>query len=198
MPGKPLLAVDLRAALDASTGIGVYTRQLLTALAARGRFELLALAHRPPSRDGWLAENGIAFEAQPAPWGVLWQQLRLPRRLGRGDVDLFWSPLQTLPLPEYREVSKFPPVMRDMAVDVPDSIPYQALLDALLEAGPDAVQAIRLFDVYRGKGLQPGRKSLAFRVVMQHTARTMTDGEADAAMALLTKVLPRFGGRLRA
>jgi glycosyltransferase involved in cell wall biosynthesis len=98
MPAKPRLAVDLRAALDAPTGIGVYTRQLMTALAARGRFELLALAHRAPTRDGWLAENGIAFEAQPAPWGVVWQQLRLPRRLQRGDVDLFWSPLQTLPV----------------------------------------------------------------------------------------------------
>ena len=98
MPAKPRLAVDLRAALDAPTGIGVYTRQLLQALAARGRFDLLALAHRPPSRDGWLDEHGIAFEAQPAPWGVVWQQLRLPRRLDRGDVDLFWSPLQTLPL----------------------------------------------------------------------------------------------------
>jgi glycosyltransferase involved in cell wall biosynthesis len=98
MAEKPRLAVDLRAALDAPTGIGVYTQQLLTALAARGRFELLAVAHRAPSRDGWLAGNGIAFEAQPAPWGVVWQQLQLPRRLRRGDVDLFWSPLQTLPL----------------------------------------------------------------------------------------------------
>jgi glycosyltransferase involved in cell wall biosynthesis len=98
MPGKPRLAVDLRAALDAPTGIGVYTRQLLEALAARGRFDLLALAHRAPTVDGWLASRGIAFEAQPAPWGVVWQQLRLPGRLRRGDVDLFWSPLQTLPL----------------------------------------------------------------------------------------------------
>jgi phenylalanyl-tRNA synthetase beta chain len=125
-----------------------------------------------------------------------WQQkyeLPLPPVL----FELEAGPLQTVPLPEYREVSKFPPVVRDMAVDVPESTPYQGLLDALLEARPDAVQAIRLFDVYRGKGMEAGRKSLAFRVVMQHTARTMTDGEADAAMAQLTQVLPRFGGRLR-
>ncbi|HEV8630083.1 MAG TPA: glycosyltransferase family 1 protein [Thermoanaerobaculia bacterium] len=98
MRPTPRLAVDLRAALDEPTGIGVYTRALLTALAARGSFELVAMAHRPPTVDGWLRENGIAFEAQPAPYGLLWQQLRLPRRLARGDVDLFWSPLQTLPL----------------------------------------------------------------------------------------------------
>jgi glycosyltransferase involved in cell wall biosynthesis len=98
MRDTPRLAVDLRAALDEPTGIGVYTRALVTALARRGRFELLAVAHRPPRHDGWLREHGIAFEAQPARFGVVWQQLALPRRLARGDVDLFWSPLQTLPL----------------------------------------------------------------------------------------------------
>lgn len=95
---KPRLAVDVRAALDQPTGIGVYTRALLSALARRGRFELLAVAHRAPRDGAWMQEHGIAFEAQPAPYGLLWQQLQLPRRLGRGDVDLFWSPLQTLPL----------------------------------------------------------------------------------------------------
>ncbi len=95
---KPRLAVDVRAVLDQPTGIGVYTRALLSALARRGRFDLLAVAHREPRDGAWMREHGIAFEAQPAPYGLLWQQLQLPRRLGRGDVDLFWSPLQTLPL----------------------------------------------------------------------------------------------------
>ncbi|HXT22465.1 MAG TPA: glycosyltransferase family 1 protein [Thermoanaerobaculia bacterium] len=95
---RPRLAVDFRAALGEYTGIGVYTRGMLAALARRGRFDLLALGHKPPRDDGWLREHGIAFEAQPAPYGVLWQQLRLPRRLARGDVDLLWAPLQTLPL----------------------------------------------------------------------------------------------------
>jgi glycosyltransferase involved in cell wall biosynthesis len=98
MPARPRLAVDLRAALDSPTGIGVHTRELLAGLAARGAFELVAMAHRPPADGAWLRELGIAVESQAAPNGVWWQQLRLPRRLGRGDLDLFWSPLQTLPL----------------------------------------------------------------------------------------------------
>ena len=95
---RPRLAVDVRAALGEPTGIGVYTRALLSALARRGRFELLAVAHREPGDGAWMRDHGIAFEAQPAPYGLLWQQVQLPRRLARGDVDLFWSPLQTLPL----------------------------------------------------------------------------------------------------
>src|SRR6185503_6007175 len=91
---KPRLGVDLRAALDDLTGIGVYTRALLEELARRGSFDIVTMAHRAPRHDSWMREHGIAFEAQSAPYGVLWQQLRLPRQLARGDVDVFWSPLQ--------------------------------------------------------------------------------------------------------
>src|SRR6185295_10687768 len=58
----------------------------------------VGMAHRPPRQTAELEAAGIAVEHQRAPLGVLWQQLRLPRRLKRGDVDLLWSPLITLPL----------------------------------------------------------------------------------------------------
>ncbi|HSU81521.1 MAG TPA: glycosyltransferase family 1 protein [Thermoanaerobaculia bacterium] len=94
----PTIAVDLRALVPALTGIGVYTRSLLLALAARGNFRFVGMAHRPPRGAGELQDAGIAIEHHGAPLGVIWQQLKLPRRLARGDIDLFWSPLITLPL----------------------------------------------------------------------------------------------------
>jgi len=104
-----------------------------------------------------------------------------------------------LDLPRYSEVSRFPPVIRDLSVLVPESTAAQALLDELDRSRPAAVQDLRLFDVYRGKGIPEGLKSLAFRVVMQDTAKTLTDGETDAAMAQLTQVLAaKFGAKLRA
>jgi len=69
----------------------------LRELAARGEFEIVGLCHRQPSVAAELAALGIAVEVQPTPLGVLWQQTRLPARLARGDVDLFWSPVLTLP-----------------------------------------------------------------------------------------------------
>ncbi|MEO8275706.1 MAG: glycosyltransferase family 1 protein, partial [Thermoanaerobaculia bacterium] len=53
----------------------------------------------PPSvvRFDDLKGAPLQLETHPAPLGVLWQQLHLPRRLARGDIDLFWSPLLTLP-----------------------------------------------------------------------------------------------------
>ena len=92
------VAVDLRALVPTETGIGVYTRALLLELAGRDGFRYTGLAHREPREGAELAAAGIATEQESAPLGVIWQQLRLPRRLGRGDFDLLWSPLITLPL----------------------------------------------------------------------------------------------------
>ena len=93
----------------------------------------------------------------------------------------------------------FPPVVRDIALLVDAGVSSQSLLDVAHEARPAFVQAIRLFDLYQGPNLPKGKKSLAFRVVMQDTARTLTDEEADAIKAGLLNVLKaRFGAKLRA
>jgi glycosyltransferase involved in cell wall biosynthesis len=94
----PRVAIDLRALVPLPTGIGVYTRSLALALARRGGMRYLGVAHRPPRGAEELAAAGIELEEQRAPLGVVWQQLLLPLRLRRGDVDLLWSPLLTLPL----------------------------------------------------------------------------------------------------
>lgn len=98
MATAPRVAIDLRALVPLPTGIGVYTLSLATALARRGAMRYLGVAHRQPRGAAELAAAGIEIELQPAPLGVVWQQLALPRRLRRGDVDLLWSPLLTLPL----------------------------------------------------------------------------------------------------
>jgi glycosyltransferase involved in cell wall biosynthesis len=95
---RPRVAVDLRALVPAPSGIGVYTRSLLLELAARGGVELVGMAHREPNHAEELRAAGIRVEHQAAPFGVFWQQWILPRRLAEGDVDLLWSPLNTLPV----------------------------------------------------------------------------------------------------
>jgi phenylalanyl-tRNA synthetase beta chain len=101
-------------------------------------------------------------------------------------------------MPAYREISKFPPVIRDLAVVVDETVPAQALLEAIQGSRPAVVQDLCLFDLYRGKGVDAGKKSLAFRVVMQDTSKTLTDAEAEAAMAQLLQLLvQRVGAKLR-
>jgi phenylalanyl-tRNA synthetase beta chain len=107
-------------------------------------------------------------------------------------------------IPVYREISKFPAVVRDLAVVVKQSVPAQDLIDAFSterQANPacDIMQAIVLFDEYRGKGLENDEKSLAFRFTLQDTQTTLQDDRVDAAMAaFVTSVEKKHGAKLRA
>lgn len=101
-------------------------------------------------------------------------------------------------VPAFAEISKFQAVRRDIAVVVDEGISVQALLDGMSERLPEVVTELALFDVYRGKGIDLGKKSLAFRVLMQDTRQTLTDEEVDAVTAQLAEVLTsRFGAKLR-
>ena len=112
------------------------------------------------------------------------------------ELDL--DALLAAPMPVCRDVSKFPPVIRDLAVVVDDAVPAQALVEAMLGDRPAMVQDLWLFDLYRGKGVEEGKKSLAFRVVMQDTSKTLTDADAEAAMAQLLQLLAScVGAKLR-
>ncbi len=101
--------------------------------------------------------------------------------------------------PAYREVSRFPAVTRDLALVVDQGMAAASLLKALWSAAPPIVQHIELFDQYQGKGIEQNRKSLAFRVVMQETQKTLEDAEVDAVMTALTRHAEEsLGAKLRA
>jgi phenylalanyl-tRNA synthetase beta chain len=91
-----------------------------------------------------------------------------------------------------------PAVTRDLALLVSQDVTAARALDCLREAAPAGVREINLFDVYHGKGIDPDKKSLAFRVLMQDTQRTLEDGEVDAAIAALVRQAEVvLGARLR-
>ena len=102
-------------------------------------------------------------------------------------------------LPAYRELSRQPSVTRDLALVVPQTQEVQPLLDALKAAAAEIVCDIYLFDLYQGKGLATGQKSLAFRIVMQDTQRTLEDAEVEAVVVNLLAIATRdFNANLRA
>ncbi len=100
-------------------------------------------------------------------------------------------------VPRMSEIAKFLPVRRDLAVLVDETAAVQTLLDAMQQVGAPHVQEIALFDVYRGKGVEQGKKSLAFRVLLQDTQKTLTDSEIEQSVALLVDVMQRHGAQLR-
>ena len=81
---------------------------------------------------------------------------------------------------------------------VDQNVALQTLLDGLAGNRPALVTDIGLFDVYTGKGVDSGKKSLAFRIVMQDTQRTLQDAEVDAAVQHLVAYLQSaFAAQLR-
>ena len=92
------VGVDLRALVGTPTGIGYYTLSMLHGLAETGLFRLVGMAHETPEYQEELIAAGVEVEVRRALSGVIWQQTVVPLRLRRGDLDLFWSPILTLPL----------------------------------------------------------------------------------------------------
>lgn len=112
------------------------------------------------------------------------------------ELDL--AAILSTPFPEYAEVSRFPAVVRDLALVVQQNQVLAPLMAALRAAAPAIVRDVALFDVYQGKGLDESEKSLAFRIVMQDTQRTLEDAEVEAAVASLLAVATRdFNASLR-
>ncbi len=124
------------------------------------------------------------------------QKYELPMAPVAFEMDL--NALLKTQLPTFREVSRQPYAIRDLAVVVDQKLDLQQLLDGLEINKPAIVHAIQLFDVYTGQGIGPGKKSLAFRIVMQDTQRTLLDVEVDAAIQKLIGYLQQsFAAELR-
>jgi phenylalanyl-tRNA synthetase beta chain len=148
--------------------------------------------------------------------GELHPRLQQKHDLPKGAVlfELELEPLLERPLPAARELSRFQPLQRDIAVWVDESVSYQQVVTAIdIRSRADdrlsALQEVRLFDVYRAPAAASTRevsantllnkeKSLAFRIVLQDTARPLSDTDADAAVAAVVEELTRScGARLR-
>jgi phenylalanyl-tRNA synthetase beta chain len=156
-------------------------------------------AEHPAFHPGRAAR--VLLDGEAAGWlGELHPRWQQKYELARPAVlfELDAERLQRVPLPAFGAPSNYPPVVRDMALLVDSGLPAQALLDAMASEKPPFVTSISLFDLYAGSGIPAGRKSLAFRVVMHDTERTLTDAEADAARDALASLLARkFSASLR-
>ena len=143
----------------------------------------------------------VLLEGRPAGWiGELHPRWLRKYELAKPAIvfEVEAEPLLSVPLPTPEVPSRFPPVVRDISLQFSAETPVQAIFDAISAEKPPIVQAVRLFSLYRGAGLPAGSKSLAFRVVMQDTERTLTDAEADAARDALVALLGRrFSAKLR-
>ena len=134
---------------------------------------------------GWLGELHPQWQQQyDMPLSAVWFEVQL-------------SALVQSAVPSAEEVSKFPAVRRDIAVLVDEKVDVQTLLDELNSQNAPYVTELALFDVYRGQGVKEGEKSLAFRVLLKDTQKTLTDSEIEPSIAMLVGALHKIGAKLR-
>ncbi|TBL58403.1 phenylalanine--tRNA ligase subunit beta [Hafnia alvei] len=112
--------------------------------------------------------------------------------------EIEWEALAERRIPQAREVSRYPANRRDIAVVVAENVPAEDILAECKKVGVNQVVGVNLFDVYRGKGVAEGYKSLAISLVLQDTTRTLEEEEIAATVAKCVEALKqRFQASLR-
>jgi phenylalanyl-tRNA synthetase beta chain len=140
-----------------------------------------------PGRCAAVRRNGQAIGVVGELHPRLLQKYELPS--APVAFELLTGPLMEGDFPHFQGLSRMPVVRRDYAFTVAEEVPAARILAAVRSRVPAFVRGVEVFDVYRGKGVEPGKKSLALRIVMQDTDRTLTDSEVEAVVASVREQL---------
>lgn len=97
----------------------------------------------------------------------------------------------------YKPLPKFPATTRDLSLICDDEIPVAELEKAIKGAVGKILEKVTLFDVYRGKQIEDGKKSVSYSISMRSHEGTLTDEQADGAMKRVLKALSALGAELR-
>jgi len=97
--------------------------------------------------------------------------------------ELDWAGALAVEKSEFREISRFPQVRRDLAVVVDEGMALSALAERVTLVSSSLLRDLRFFDVYRGPGVEAGRKSVALGLIFQDISRTLTDEDVERLIA---------------
>ena len=214
-------ASGLRRALAKASGIGRHWSSKAEPVdaydAKADAFAVLAAAGAPvqalqvvPGGPAWF-HPGRSGTIQIGPQNVLGHFGELhPRALAalkaEGPLVGFEVILEKIPEPKTKatrtkpllELSPFQPVERDFAFVVDSKVKAADIVRAAQTVDRKLIASVSVFDVYEGKGIEPGKKSIAIAVTMQPRDKTMTDAEIDAlGQRIVAEVSKRTGGVLR-
>lgn len=112
--------------------------------------------------------------------------------------ELELNALLTAAMPVFEPISRFPAIRRDYSFEVDTGVQWEQVKNCILEAAPGYLTEVRLFDIYTGKGVTPGRKSYAIGLILQEISRTLTDVEIESATTkILAALTENLGVTLR-
>lgn len=143
----------------------------------------------------------IEYDGQVLGWlGALHPAILQSLEL-TGPIFLFEIQLDLLTqgkLPKYQSLSKFPFVRRDLSFIVADDITAQHIRQAIFSLNNECLQDLYFFDVYKGKGIESGKKSIAIGLILQHGSRTLVDAEVNSYVEqVIAKLVDQFQVKIR-
>ncbi len=109
-------------------------------------------------------------------------------------MELSLAALNLAKIPEFKAFSRHPLVRRDIAVVVDEAVTAQALEKCVGQARVDMLKKLELFDVYRGEGIDSGRKSMAITLTFQAPSRTLDDAEVNTSVTTILDSLAKHLG----
>ena len=140
-----------------------------------------------------LGKNQIGEFGQLLPALAKKYDLRDAALLAELNLDLLLA--RRNPARSFKPLPQFPSIRRDVAMLVPEATTHDAVLQIVKQTKPANLEAVELFDVFRGKNVPEGQKSLAYAFTYRAADKTLTDAEANAAHA---KVVDAFKAQLKA
>lgn len=112
--------------------------------------------------------------------------------------EVLWDKISQRTITSAQSISRFPANRRDIAIVVDESVSAQNIIDECRKVGGNQLVGVNLFDVYRGKGVNDGCKSLAISLTLQDTSRTLEEEEiANAVSGIVEALKVRFQASLR-
>ena len=171
------------------------------------QFGLRAMAYpkRPESTPLFLESAGVALGGK-VPLGELGQLLPpLAKRYDLRDavflaeLDLDELLGRRIAARGFKPLPQYPSVRRDVAMIVPEDVTHDAVLQTVRQTKPANLESVELFDVFRGKHVPAGQKSLAYALIYRHAERTLTDTEVNTAHEkVLIRLKQGLGAIIRA
>ncbi|MDC0344739.1 phenylalanine--tRNA ligase subunit beta [Alphaproteobacteria bacterium] len=182
-------------------------KSVVLSLLESARVNTSNLTWTEPTVDWLHPGKGAAVKLGPkttlAHVGILHPQTASAYNL-KGDVAVFDIPLDAIPLPKKEKrtalkTSLYPPIHRDFAFTIDRHLPSGQLLAVALKAVPTPLQTQgQIFDVYEGKNIPAGKKSVAITLTISHPEKTFEEAEIDEISdKIQTAVLNQTGGELR-
>jgi phenylalanyl-tRNA synthetase beta chain len=149
-----------------------------------------------PGQTASVSLNGEVLGVVGRLHPKLARELDLPKPLFLADLAL--SPLLCGQVTAFKAISRYPKVLRDLAVIVDDGVAWQQIVDAVTSLSDARIQSVELFDVYRGTGVPEGRQSLALSLSLQDPEKTLEDAAIQELVDQVVQVLrERTGAELR-